>query len=214
MKLIISNKPYSPWPMRVWLLMRELGLPFEEETIDLSQENKVAQLKAVSPTGRVPVLIDGDLRIWDSLAITEYLAEAFPDAGVWPSAKAERAIARSLIAETHSSWGTMRSRCIMNMRREPNPVDLSDAVMVDVNRIVEIWETYLARHDRDFLFRDFTAADANFAPVVSRFYSYGVPVSDRARAYMDVIRALPAYRDWREQSDHDPWFNAKTDAIY
>lgn len=113
MKLVICNKAYSPWPMRVWVLMRELGLAFEEQMVDLSGPDKAARLRAVSPSGRVPVLVDGDVTVWDSLSIIEYLHERFPEAGVWPIDPAARAHARSIAAEMHSGFAALRGRLIM-----------------------------------------------------------------------------------------------------
>src|SRR5262249_53890123 len=121
MKLIISNKPYSPWPMRVWLLMRQLDVAFDEEVIDLSANDKAARLRAVSPSGRVPVLVDGDVRVWDSMAIIEYLHERFPHLNIWPRETAARAHARAISNEMHSGFAALRGRLIMNTRRDPKP---------------------------------------------------------------------------------------------
>lgn len=215
MKLIISNKPYSPWPLRAWLLMRQLGITFEEKTIDLSAADKIARLKAVSPSGRVPVLIDGDVRVWDSMAIIEYLHERFPDAGVWPAGAAARAHARAISNEMHSGFTALRGRLIMNTRREPKAIEMAATVQADVARIIELLETTLTTFGGagGFLYGAFSAADAVYSPIVSRFHSYDVAVTPAVLAYMDRMRALPAYRQWCSDAMADPWYNAATDAL-
>lgn len=215
MKLIISNKPYSPWPLRVWLAMKQLDLPFEEEVIDLSSSDKVAKLKAVSPSGRVPVLVDGDVRVWDSMAIIEYLHERFPTAGVWPSDKAARAHARSTSNEMHSGFTGLRGRLIMNTRREPKAIEMAAPVQADIARIIELLESTLAAYGGEggFLYSAFSAADAVYAPIVSRFHSYDVKVTPAVRGYMDRVRALPAYRQWCDEAMVDPWRNETTDNL-
>ncbi len=215
MKLVISNKPYSPWPMRVWLLMRELGLVFEEQIIDLSGPDKIARLRAVSPSGRVPVLLDGAITVWDSLSIIEYLAERFPTAGVWPAAAGDRAHARSIVAEMHAGFTALRGQLVMNMRRNPRAIDLKPEVQADLQRIFTIWTDTRERFGKGgpFLFGRFSAADAYYAPIVSRLYGYAVEVPAACRPYMDVIQSLPAYKAWRSDCDLDPWFNEKTDNL-
>lgn len=215
MKLVISNKPYSPWPLRVWLLMKERGLPFEEEVIDLSASDKAVRLKMVSPSGRVPVLIDKDLRIWDSMAIIEYLHERFPDAGVWPADVTARAHARAISNEMHSGFSALRGRLIMNTRREPKAIEMTAPVNTDIARIVELLETTLAQFGGDdtFLCGAFSAADAVYAPIVSRFHSYDVPVTPAVRAYMERICGLTSYRQWCDEAVADPWRNTTTDNL-
>ena len=183
--------------------------------VDLSQPDKAVRLKAVSPSGRVPVLVDGDVRVWESLAIAEYLAERFPDAGIWPADRAARAHARSVANEMHSGFAALRSRCIMNMRREPRAIELSDAVHADIRRVVEIWTQTQARFGSggDFLYGAFSTADAMFAPIVSRFHGYAIDVPDAARRYMTAVMALPGWREWRAGSDADPYRNENTDNI-
>lgn len=215
MKLIISNKPYSPWPLRAWLLMRQLGIAFEEETVDLSATDKVARLKAVSPSGRVPVLVDGDVRVWDSMAIIEYLHERFPEAGVWPAEAAKRAHARSISNEMHSGFIALRGRLIMNTRREPKAIEMAPTVQADIARIVGLLETTLKTFGgkEGFLYDAFCAADAVYSPIVSRFYSYDIQVPSAVRTYMDTVRALPAFRQWNDEAMTDPWRNETTDAL-
>jgi glutathione S-transferase len=215
MRLIISNKPYSPWPFRVWLLMRELGLPFEEQIVDLGAPGKAERLKAVSPSGRVPILLDGPVTVWDSMAIIEHLHERFPTAGVWPAAPEARAHARSIAAEMHSGFAALRGRLIMNMRREPKPVEMAPPVLADIERITAIWQQTRDRFGKGgpFLYGGFCAADAVYAPVVSRFHGYAVAVPEACRPYMDAIRALRGYQAWRADSDADPWHNEATDSL-
>lgn len=215
MKLIISNKPYSPWPLRVWLLMRQLGIAFDEETIDLSAADKAARLKAVSPSGRVPVLVDGDVRVWDSMAIIEYLHERLPDAGIWPSETAARAHARAISNEMHSGFTALRGRLIMNTRREPKAIEMAAPVQADIARIVELLEKTLEDFggSEGFLYGAFSAADAVYSPIVSRFHSYDIAVSPAVQAYMDRIKALPAYQQWCNEAMTDPWYNATTDTL-
>lgn len=215
MKLIISNKPYSPWPFRAWLLMRELGIQFEEQLVDLSLPEKAERLKAVSPSGRLPVLVDGETIVWDSMSIIEYLHERFPEAGVWPAETESRAHARSVAAEMHAGFPALRRSLIMNMRREPKSVELDQAALSDIARIAEIWITTRERFGAEglFLYGKFCAADAVFAPIVSRFYGYAVELSEACRSYIETIQGLPGYVAWRDDSFADPWYKASTDNL-
>lgn len=215
MKLIISNKPYSPWPFRVWLLMRELGLPFEEQLVDLGAPGKADRLKAVSPSGRLPVLVDGGITVWDSMSIMEYLHESFPDAGVWPTDREARSHARSVAAEMHSGFAALRSRLIMNTRREARAVEMTPQALEEVGRITMIWTETRERYGLNgpFLYGRFSAADAVYAPVVNRFTSYDVAVPETCRPYMNAVQQLASYRAWVTDSFSDPWHNAKTDAL-
>ena len=215
MKLIISNKPYSPWPFRVWLLMRELGLPFEEQLVDLGAPGKAERLKAVSPSARLPVLVDGGITAWDSMSIIEYLHERFPDVGVWPADREARAHARSVAAEMHSGFAALRSRLIMNTRREPRAVEMAPPVLAEIERITTIWRETRERFGGDgpFLYRRFCAADAVYAPIVNRFHGYDVSVPGTSRAYMNAVQELPGYKRWVAESYDDPWHNATTDAL-
>jgi glutathione S-transferase len=215
MKLVISNKAYSPWPMRVWLLMKYTGMAFDELVVDLSTTDKVTRLKAVSPSGRVPVLLDGDVQVWDSMAIIEYLGERFPEARLWPAETAARAHARSISNELHSGFAALRGRLIMNTRREPKAVEMTPQVQADIARIGELLETTLTTFGgpQGFLYDAFSAADAVYAPIASRFYSYEIPVPPTVGSYFNQIRALPAYRQWCEEALADPWRNETTDNL-
>jgi glutathione S-transferase len=200
MKLVIGNKNYSSWSMRPWLAMRGCNIAFEEVFIPLYTDDKADKdrILSFSPAGKVPILIDGDIAVWDSLAIVEYLAERFPDAGLWPSDAAERAHARSVCAEMHSGFVPLRSVCAMNLHRPVRAVALSDDARANVARIEQIWSECLTRYAArgPFLFGAFSAADAMFAPIVHRFRTYAVEVSPQAKAYMDTMWTFPAFAEW------------------
>lgn len=198
MKLVIGNKNYSSWSLRPWLLMRVLDLPFEEEIIPLYQPDSKAQLLARAPSGKVPALHDGELVIWDSLAITEYLAEQYPGVAVWPHDAEPRAIARCVSAEMHAGFAALRNQMPMNCRGSYPGKGQTPEVMADVARILELWQDCRARYGLEgpYLFGEFCAADAFFAPVVTRFVTYGVTVPNSCRDYMAAVRELPALRDW------------------
>lgn len=214
MKLVIGNKAYSSWSFRPWILMRVLGLPFEEVLVPLYREGSAAQIRSLSPGGKVPALADGDIVVWESLSIIEYLADRFPGR-VWPAEPAARAHARSLSAEMHAGFAALRGRCPMNMRRAPKAVVLGAEAETDVARILAAWDEALRRFGGagPFLYGAFSGADAMYAPVVSRFHAYGVPVPAQARAYMDAIMALPAWREWAEAADAEPWHLADSDDV-
>lgn len=205
--LLIGNKNYSSWSMRPWLAMKAAGIAFDEVLIPLDAADFKPRVLAVSGTGKVPALVDGDIHVWESLAIIEYLAERFPDAGLWPADAAARAHARSIAAEMHAGFVALRSECPMNMWRPPKPHLLSDAARVDVARIDAMWMDCRSRFGAGgpFLFGSFSAADAMYAPVVSRFRTYAVDVSETSRAYMQAVMAFPAYLAWREAGINEPW---------
>lgn len=198
MKLIVSNKTTSPWPFRAWLALRQFEIPFELQIFDLSMPGKAERLKAVSPSGRLPVLIDGEIETWESLAIIEYVAERFPDKALWPTGRAARAHARSISNEMHSGFAALRKNCVFNMNRKPEAGVLDAAAQADVARIVEIWtgtrRTFAG--DKPFLYGEFTAADAMYAPIVCRFHTYQVNVPQEVKAYMQVMMSLPAWAEW------------------
>jgi glutathione S-transferase len=200
LKLVIGNKNYSSWSMRPWLAMRGCNIGFEEIFTPIYTDNPAdkARILSFSPAGKVPILIDGDITVWDSLAIIEYLAERFPQAGLWPKDVAERAHARAISAEMHSGFVPLRSACGMNLHREVRAIALSDEVKANVARIEAIWAECRARygHRGPFLFGAFSAADAMFAPVVHRFHTYAIEVSPQTRAYMDTMWVMPAFAEW------------------
>ena len=198
MKLVIGNKNYSSWSLRPWLLMRVLDLPFDEQLVPLYAPGSKPELLLRSPTGKVPALHDGDLVIWDSLAITEYLAEQFPGVAVWPADSDARAIARCVAAEMHSGFSALRTHMPMNCRASLPGKGQTPEVLADIARICELWLDCRSRFSRGgpFLFGAFSAADAFYAPVVTRFVTYGVSLPTICREYVDALRALPAMVEW------------------
>jgi glutathione S-transferase len=186
--------------MRPWLAMRAAGIAFEEVFIPLYTDNKADKdrILSFSRAGKVPTLVDGDVTVWDSLSIIEYLAERFPDAKLWPQDRAARAYARSISAEMHSGFLPLRSECGMNLHRPVGAVTLSADVQANVARVQEIWTECRDRHGKSgpYLFGAFTAADAMYAPVVHRFRTYAIGVSPQVQAYMDTMMALPAFAEW------------------
>jgi glutathione S-transferase len=200
--LVIGNKNYSSWSMRPWLALKASGIAFEERSIPLytgAADKK--RILDVTPSGKVPALIDGDVTVWDSLAIIEYLAEWFPETGLWPANRADRARARSISAEMHSGFAALRSECGMNLHRPVRAKTLSDNAQADIARIQEIWTDCRGRSARagPFLFGTFTAADAMYGPVVHRFRTYAIAVTPPVRAYMDAMMSFPAFQQWTEQ---------------
>jgi len=198
MKLLIGNKNYSTWSMRPWILLRHAGIPFEEELVDFNAEDFKARVTKYSGAGKVPVLVDGELVVWDSLAICEYVAEKSPEKGLWPHNREARAVARSVCAEMHSGFQEMRSRLTMNCQVRFSNVLLPKQARREVSRIIEIWRDCRQRFGADgpFLFGRFSVADAFFAPVTMRFVAYGVDLPAVAKQYVDTIQGLPAMQEW------------------
>lgn len=202
-RLVIGNKAWSSWSLRPWLAMRRLKLPFEEINIRLRQPNSKTEIEKFSPSGMVPLLIDGDFSVWDSLAILEYLADAHPEKGLWPADRRARAVARSVSAEMHSGFVPLRSTCSMEIL-ERKPLDpVPDEVAANVRRIIAVWRQCRGTYGQGgpFLFGGFSAADAMYAPVASRFRTY-IPDLGRygddgtAAAYVDTIFAMPEIAAW------------------
>jgi glutathione S-transferase len=205
--LIIANKSYSSWSFRPWILMRQFGIAFDEVTVPLAQENTRSEILRYTPSGKCPALHDGNIVVWDSLAIIEYLAESFPQTAIWPGSRAARAQARALAAEMHSGFASLRASLPMNMRRKIKKRELSPEASADVARIEQAFETAREGFGRDgrFLFGAFSAADAMFAPVVNRLHVYDVAVSATTRAYMDQMMKLSAWKDWAQGAQAEPW---------
>lgn len=211
-ELFIGNKNYSSWSFRPWIALRHKQIPFLETLVPFDFENGNPKFSEFSPSRKVPVLKDGDLTVWDSLAILEYAADCYPGAGLWPEDNKARALARSISAEMHSGFAALRGACPMNMRR-PAEVRLVDAaVKADVARIEQIWETGLVTSGGPFLFGDFTIADAMFAPVVSRFGTYGLSSSPVVARYSDAVRALDAWQAWEAEALKETWIVAVDEA--
>ena len=199
--LVIGNKNYSSWSMRPWLMLKGAGLAFDEVNIPLyAGASDKQRILDYAPSGKVPILIDDGVTIWDSLAIIEYLADRFPDAGVWPKDRAQRAHARSISSEMHSSFLPLRGECSMNIHRPIRAKSLSDDAKANVARVDEIWTDCRKRYGGGgpFLFGRFSAADAMFAPVVHRLLTYAVDVSSGARSYMAMMTAFAPFKEWTE----------------
>jgi glutathione S-transferase len=199
LKLVIGNKNYSSWSMRPWLALRANNIPFDEIFIPLyTGEADKKRILSFTRSGKVPALIDGDVTVWDSLAIIEYVAERFPQTVLWPEDPARRAHARSISAEMHSGFAALRNECGMNLHRPVGAVDLSDDARANVARVQEIWADCASRYGKEgpFLFGAFGGADAMFAPVVHRFRTYAIEVKGEARAYYEAMMSLPAFQEW------------------
>jgi glutathione S-transferase len=205
-KLYVGNRNYSSWSIRGSLLVRQSGLDCDEIVIPLDRDDSPARIAAVSPSGRVPVLHAEGVVVWDSLAIAEYLNEQRPSAGLWPSDVAARALARSVSAEMHAGFGALRAQLPMDMRGR-HSVPLTADVAADVARIDAVWCACRAAHGRggEFLFGAWCAADAMYAPVVSRFRTYGVKVSRVASEYAAAVWAWPALQQLAAEAVAEPW---------
>ncbi|MDK9691366.1 glutathione S-transferase family protein [Azospira sp.] len=200
MQLVIGNKNFSSWSLRPWLLLKQAGLPFREIPVRLRQADTKAQILAHSPSGKVPALIDGDLTVWDSLAICEYLAEkaSLNHVDLWPADPKARAEARSVSAEMHSGFAALRQQMSMEVAASRPGEGQTPEVLADIARIAALWTSSRERFAAagPFLFGDFSVADAMYAPVAFRFHTYGVELPPLAAAYRDTLLALPAMQEW------------------
>jgi len=196
--LVIGNKNYSSWSLRPWLVLRHSGIPFEEVRIPLYRPDSAAPLARWSPSGLVPVLHDGAVKVWDSLAICEYLNERFPEQGLWPTDPAARAVARSVSAEMHAGFSSLRQAMPMNCRGHFPGRGRTPECVKDIERVVALWNECRARYGAggDFLFGRFSIADAMYAPVALRFRIYEVELDGAARAYAETLLSLPAMIEW------------------
>ena len=204
--LVIANKLYSSWSLRPWLLLKQLGIAFDEIVIPLDQPTTKAELLKRSPAGKVPVLIDGDITVWESLAIMEYVGDAY-GAAVWPADRKARAMARAVASEMHAGFQALRSACPMNLGKKFARRDRGEAVAQNVARFEAIVRDARER-SRDggpFLFGAFSAADAMFAPLVTRLETYSIPVSEPTHAYMRAILTVPAFGEWRRAALQETW---------
>jgi glutathione S-transferase len=201
LRLVIGNKTYSSWSLRPWLLLTHFELPFSETVLMFQDPEFKAKAREFSPTGRVPALIHGDIAVWDSLAICEYVNEAMLSGTAWPGALAKRAHARAVVSEMHSGFSSLRSEMPMNIRRAPAPPKhLSAQTQEDIRRISTLWRELLGRFEGEFLFGDFSIADCFFAPVVTRFEHYAVTLQGAEKAYAERILQLPAMQAWYQQA--------------
>lgn len=204
LRLYIANKNYSSWSLRPWVLMRELGIAFEETLQPFEAEDNFELFRGFSPTGKVPCLQDGDLRVWDSLAIAEYLAESVPE--VWPGDAEARAFARCAAAEMHSGFAGLRNICPMNCAVTVALHEVSAPLQRDMDRVDELWREGLARFGGPFLAgAAFTAADAFFCPVAFRCASYQLPLSQEAATYRDQLLGLAAMQAWYREAIQESW---------
>jgi glutathione S-transferase len=212
--LVIGSKNYSSWSMRPWLALAHHQIPFDEILIPLDQPDSKTRILEHSPAGKVPILIDGGTKVWESLAILEHLAERFPDAKLWPKEPAARAHARAISAEMHAGFAPLRRHCPMNLRRRKARTPTPE-VEADVKRVTEIWRDARARFGNggEFLFGAFSAADCMYAPVAARFRGYEIEVDPVAASYVEAIHALPAFRRWHEAALKEPWRHSVTDAV-
>jgi glutathione S-transferase len=213
LKLYIGNKNYSSWSMRPWVLMRQAGIDFQEVMVRFDSFEPGSQFKTtmqkVTPVGKVPVLVDGNVVVWDTLAIAEYLAEKFPSLQLWPADAAQRARARSICAEMHSGFGALRSNCPMNIEASLPQVGRQvmqlPEVQADLHRLTAMWAEQLDRHGEPMLFGHFTIADAFFAPVAMRVNTYALPLPSQAAHYVQRLSELSAVQEWvaqgREEKD-------------
>lgn len=205
MKLLIGNRNYSTWSLRPWLVLKHFDIPFEDEVLQLQGEGFRNVLAQRSPTGKVPVLQDGDLTVVETIAIIEYLADRFPDRPIWPADIGQRAEARAAAAEMHAGFSGLRSHAPMNLRAShPGRVN-PDTVARDLRRLEALWGGLLAKSGGPFLFGAFTAADAMYAPVATRIRTYDLPVSDMAGEYVEAIYGLPAFQEWLALALKEPW---------
>lgn len=205
MKLIFANRNYSSWSLRPWLVLKHFGIPFDEELVLLNGEGWKEIIRKKSPSGKVPVLIDGEAVVPETIAIIEYLHDKFPAKGIWPSNRLERAQARAVSAEMHGGFMALRDLAPMNLRAShPGKVDF-DTVAADLRRIEQIWGDLTSDSGGPYLFGKFCAADAMFAPVATRIRTYALPVSDAAMEYVEAIYALPAFQEWLAEAVREPW---------
>jgi glutathione S-transferase len=205
--IIVGNKNYSSWSLRGWLALARSGLPFREVVIPMFREDSVRLIAEHSPSGKVPCLRHGDVVVWDSLAIGEYVAELAPEARLWPADRATRAVARSVCAEMHSGFAALREAMTMNIRASKPGVGRTPEALADVAQIQARWRQLRERYGAggEFLFGDFTLADCFYAPVVTRFHTYGVELDPVSRRYCEAIGALPEFQRWRAAALEEPW---------
>jgi glutathione S-transferase len=210
LKLIIGNKAYSSWSLRGWLAVRQSGLPFEEITVPMFDEDwdKRSEGDEFAPSGgKVPILWDDTAVIWDSLAIVEWLADKTDRLRYWPADEVARGMARSMAAEMHSSYANLRRECPMNLRKQFPPRELSESVTAELTRILELWAQARARHGGGgpYLFGTFGAVDIMFAPVVTRFVTHSIPMPRFAAAYVEAMLGHPWLREWIDAAQEEPW---------
>ncbi|MEO0459586.1 MAG: glutathione S-transferase family protein [Myxococcota bacterium] len=214
MKLYIGNKNYSSWSLRVWLTLRMHNIEFEEILRPFDVENDFADYFEFSPSGKVPALEDGTLRVWESLAILEYVAERFPDRPLWPDDLPARTYGRSIAHEIHGGFGALRAACPMNMRRRIETVPIDATVRKDIARIESIWTEALSIHGGPFLLGDtFSIADGMYAPVVNRLQVYALSDSDVVARYIETVSSTSLWREWADAARAESWV-VEIDEVY
>lgn len=217
LKLILGNKNYSSWSLRPWLALAEHDIAFEEEIINIYDPASKAKILKYSPAGKMPILLDGENTIWDSIAILETLADKFPQLDLWPKDPAARALARSVSAEMHSGFVPLRKAMPMNLKRAPAPpkAGIASDVQADIKRICDIFRDARTRFGArgDFLFGAFTAADCMFAPVATRLRTYAVRLDEPCEEYVGAIHGLSSFRRWKEAALKETWAQADYDAL-
>jgi glutathione S-transferase len=215
MNLYIGNKVYSSWSLRPWIVMKAKDIAFQETLVELRAHDTPERIKKFSPSGKVPCLVDGDVTVWESLAIMEYLAEKFPDKSIWPKDAKARAHARAISSEMHAGFQPLRQACPMAITQRFQSKPLPADVATNVARITAIWNEARAKFGAaaqgPFLYGDFSAADGMYAPVISRFYTYGIKVDAVCQVYMDAMRAHPAYQAWVAEAAAEPWVLAQNE---
>lgn len=203
--LYIGNKNYSSWSFRPWIGMRTAGIAFTERLVPFDMAAGNPAFKAFSPTGKVPVLVDDNVTIWESLAILDHVARKHPQSGLWPEDPVRRSKAMAMSAEMMSSFQALRNACPMNMRRPRQPIATSPAILADVARIQSLWSDCLSQYGGPFLFGAFSIADAMFAPVVNRLDVYAFETDPAVTGYVASMKALPAWREWEAAGRAEPW---------
>ncbi len=205
--LVLGNKNYSSWSLRPYLALAHHKIPFEEIVVPLYEGDYKRTILKYSPAGKVPTLVDGEIAVWESLAILDYVAEKFPELNLWPADSAARAHARAISAEMHAGFAGLRKACPMNLKRVPRSIELTAEAITDVSRITEMWNDTRARFGKGgkFLFGDFSAADCMYAPIATRIRTYAIPVDLVSSAYVDAIHDLPAFVAWRDAGLKESW---------
>jgi len=208
MHLTLGNKLYSSWSLRAYILLKAFEIPFEETVIAMYKDDTKKRMLAFGPTGKVPVLSDGDTVVWESLAIMEYVADKFPDMEIWPRDPAARAHARAAASEMHAGFMGLRSSCPMNLTARFQPKERGEAVISDIARLSELWGEARERFSQNgpFLYGEFCAADAMFTPVVTRLDTYQLELHEGMRGYIDAVLSHPAFVAWKEEAFQEPWF--------
>jgi glutathione S-transferase len=212
LKLVVGNKNYSSWSMRPWLAMKAAGVDFADEVIPFDFENGNPAIKAVSETGRVPLLIHGDFKVWESLAIIEYVAELFPGKPVWPADRRDRALARAYSMEMATGFRGIRNACPMNLRRPKKAMPVTPDMRSDIDRIETIWHSSVRKSGGPYLFGAFSAVDAMFAPVVNRFEAYMLSDHPETQAYIAAVKSHPAWLAWAADAAQESWIVAEDEA--